>query len=87
MVGLLCLAFLEELQVRAITSVISIRFACILSALEVGITDSLDLLLEVAVCFLRFGGLAAGLFGIELQREVGSVSRLFKSQKVQVRVR
>lgn len=85
MVGLLCLALLEKLQVRGIMSVISIRFVRILSALEVGITDSLDLLLEVAVRFLRFGGLAAGLFGIELQREVGSVSRFFKSQQVRVR--
>lgn len=85
MVGLLCLALLEELQVWDIMSVISFRFARILSALEVGVTDSLDLLLEVAVCFLRFGGLAAGLFGIELQREVGSVSRFFKLQQVRVR--
>lgn len=66
-------------------SVISIRFARVFSGLEVGVTDSLDLLLEVAVCFLRLGGLAAGLFGIELQREVGSVSRFFKSQQVRVR--
>ena len=32
-----------------------------------GVTDSLDLLLEVGVCFLGLSGLAAGLFGIELE--------------------
>lgn len=35
--------------------------------LGIGVTDSLDLLLEVGVCLLRLGGFAAGLFGIELK--------------------
>lgn len=84
MVGLLCLALLEELQVRGnnVSHLDSVR-SCI-AGLEVGVTDSLDLLLEVAVCFLRLGGLAAGLFRIELQRDSGLVSRFFKSQKAQV---
>lgn len=85
MVGLLCLALLEELQVRGnnVSHLVSAR-SCI-AGLEVGVTDSLDLLLEVAVCFLRLGGLAAGLFRIELQRSVKSVSRFYKSQQARLR--
>ena len=49
-------------------SIFVLALARISSSGEVGVTDSLDLLLEVGVCFLRLGGFTAGLFGIELER-------------------
>lgn len=69
MVGLLRVALLEELYGPGTRCqrLFSSRSARAFSGLAAGVTDRLDLLLEVAVCFLGLGGFAAGLFGIELQ--------------------
>lgn len=57
-------------------SIGSVLVARASSGLGLGVTDGLDLLLEIAVCFLCLGGFTAGLFGIELQRDGELVLRL-----------